>query len=162
MAFKRPTKQVKSISVAFQNLWNWSVLNILILILSITLNFTYSKSRIANLNEHMLMHSCVNVEFLKIGMSNCFLKLIFKTLQYFHMKVLSNERISKWAFYVTSITGSKDISILSSWNRQFFRKKFPLWNFKNWRQKSLISVFSKFISRLILQYPMTDLIKVIC
>ena len=57
------------------------------LALSIPLNFTHPSFRIANLDEHIIIHSCAIVD-LQIGTSNHFHKLIFKTVQYPHMKII--------------------------------------------------------------------------
>ena len=70
--------------------WSFHIsksLQLIPLALSIQLNFTHPNIRIANLDEHTIIHSCGIVD-LRIGMSNHFHKLIFKTLQYTYMKVL--------------------------------------------------------------------------
>ena len=86
------------------------------------------------------MHLCVYVDFLKIGMSSRFLKLIFKTLQ----TLLSNSL--KCGFQnglsnVSGITSSSDMHF--KFKKQVMSQKVSLTKFQNGETKSPIPVLSK-------------------
>ena len=142
MVLKKSTEQTKSILVAVQDLkifWIYLFLNRLNL--SIALSFIQPKVGIINLDEHKPFYVYEN--FLRIGMSSHFLKLVFKTLQYSPVSVLK-VRISKWALSHMFLA----LPVLK-FKKQVMSQKVFFMKFQKVETNSLISVFSKWVFKLL-------------